>query len=102
MSLPRPEYPRKRRWWRSVLRTWSAHAYCSVVHLDSMSKDNTITPGTKVETGQVGTPSHKRGLVLGTGSADMLGRDEAEPSVLILWESGEQEWAEVGTLRATG
>jgi hypothetical protein len=58
-----------------------------------------IAPGTKVETGSVGTPSHRIGLVLGMTDAETLGRNEAEPSVLIAWESGEQEWAELSTLR---
>lgn len=58
-----------------------------------------ITTGTRVETGEAGTPSHKTGLVLGVGSAAQLGRDGSEGAALIIWESGEQEWAELGTLR---
>lgn len=64
-----------------------------------MTSPTKFSPGTKVETGQAGTPSHKIGLVLGTGSAEALGRNEQEPSVLIAWESGEEEWAELSTLR---
>jgi len=58
-----------------------------------------ITPGMKVETGVAGSPSHKVGLVLGEGTPEMLGRHESENSVLVAWESGEQEWAEVSSLR---
>lgn len=60
---------------------------------------NAITTGTKVETGETGTPSHKVGLVLGVGSAAELARNESEASALVVWESGEQEWAELSTLR---
>jgi hypothetical protein len=64
-----------------------------------MSTAPEIAPGTKVETGNVGTPSHRTGLVVGMTDAKTLGRNEAEPSVLIAWESGEEEWAELSTLR---
>lgn len=49
--------------------------------------------------GTVGTPAHKLGLVLGEASADVLARAEASPSVLVLWQSGEQEWIEPNLLR---
>lgn len=58
-----------------------------------------IASGTKVEMGQPGTPSYRVGLVLGMGSAEMLGRRENEPSELVVWESGEQEWVERSLLR---
>lgn len=58
-----------------------------------------ITQGTKVEMGQPGTPSHRVGLVLGMGDADVLGRGKDEPSELVAWESGEQEWVERSLLR---
>jgi len=58
-----------------------------------------IEPGTKVETGEPGTPSHRVGLVLGRSNPELLGREEHESSVLVSWESGEQEWLEVSLLR---
>lgn len=58
-----------------------------------------LAPGTKVETGNTGTPSHKVGLVVGTSDSETLGRHEGEDSVLIAWESGEQYWAGFSTLR---
>ena len=64
-----------------------------------MKNDAAITPGTKVETGAAGTPSYKIGIVVGVGSAELLGRNEADKSALIAWESGEEEWAELATLR---
>ncbi len=67
--------------------------------VNAMSIPTEITPGTKVETGNTGTPSHKTGLVVGITDAETLGRDEAEPSALIAWESGEQEWTELSALR---
>jgi len=38
-------------------------------------------------------------LVVGLTDAATLARNEAEPSALIAWESGEEEWAELSTLR---
>jgi len=64
-----------------------------------MKNDAAITPGTKVETGEAGTPGYKIGVVVGVGSAEMLGRNEDDRSALIAWESGEEEWAELATLR---
>jgi hypothetical protein len=64
-----------------------------------MSAASAIASGTKVEMGQPGTPSYRVGLVLGMGSAEMLGRREDEPSELVVWESGEQEWVERDLLR---
>lgn len=61
--------------------------------------ETNISPGSKVETGQPGTPSHRIGVVVTIGSAELLARDEAESSALVIWESGEQEWAELSTLR---
>lgn len=65
----------------------------------AMNSPVTLAPGIKVETGDAGTPSYKVGLVLGTADAHALGRNEEEPSALIAWESGEEEWAELSTLR---
>ena len=58
-----------------------------------------ITPGTKVEIGEPGTPSHRTGLVLGIAGATALGRHEDEPSALVSWQSGEQEWVEISRLQ---
>ena len=64
-----------------------------------MTSATTLTPGIKVETGEAGTPSYRVGLVLGTTSAQALGRNEQESSALIAWESGEEEWVELSMLR---
>ena len=64
-----------------------------------MSSPTALAPGIKVETGDPGTPSYKVGLVVGTADAHALGRDEEQASALIAWESGEEEWAELSTLR---
>ncbi|MES1182538.1 MAG: hypothetical protein ABUL60_01915 [Myxococcales bacterium] len=63
--------------------------------------DTNIAPGSKVETGQPGTPSHRTGVVVVVGSAELLARNEEESSALVAWESGEQEWAELSTLRVS-
>ena len=67
-----------------------------------MSTPPTITSGTKVTTGEPGTPGFKEGVVVGIGTAKELGRNEDEDSALVAWESGEQEWAELSTLRVAG
>jgi len=64
-----------------------------------MTSATTLSPGIKVEMGEAGTPSYRVGLVVGTTSAQALGRNEKESSALIAWESGEEEWAELSTLR---
>jgi hypothetical protein len=67
-----------------------------------MSRATPIAAGTKVEMGELGTPSHRVGLVLGMGSSDLLGRGgDDEPSELVAWESGEQEWVERSLLRVS-
>ena len=66
-----------------------------------MTRTATLTPGIKVETGEAGTPSYRVGLVLGTTSAQALGRNEQESSALVAWESGEEEWVELSMLRVT-
>lgn len=58
-----------------------------------------IAQGTKVEMGEPGTPSHRVGQVLGMGSSELLGRGKDEPSELVAWESGEEEWVERSLLR---
>lgn len=64
-----------------------------------MSEPTPIAAGTKVEMGNPGTPSHRIGLVLGMGDAETLGRKGDQPSELVAWESGEQEWVERSLLR---
>ncbi len=64
-----------------------------------MSNTAPIRTGMKVEIGEPGTPSHRVGLVLGMGSSETLGRGRDEPSELVAWESGEQEWVERSLLR---
>lgn len=64
-----------------------------------MKTSATLAPGTKVETGDSGTPSYRVGLVVGTSDPETLGRGEGESSVLVAWESGEEYWAELSTLR---
>jgi hypothetical protein len=81
------------------VRSHPASTAIAKVFVNAMSTPTEITPGTKVETGNTGTPSHKTGLVVGITEAETLGRDEAEPSALIAWESGEQEWTELSALR---
>ncbi|RYZ07577.1 MAG: hypothetical protein EOO73_11405 [Myxococcales bacterium] len=58
-----------------------------------------IAEGTKVEMGEPGTPSHRVGRVRGMGSPELLGRGNEEPSELVTWESGEEEWVERSLLR---
>ena len=65
-----------------------------------MSLATTVEPGTKVEFGRPGTPSYRVGTLVSIASAEALGRREAEPSALVAWESGEEEWTELSLLRA--
>jgi len=61
--------------------------------------DSAIAEGTRVEIGQPGTPSHRVGRVRGMGSSELLGRGHEQPSELVAWESGEEEWVERSLLR---
>ncbi|MDF3066572.1 MAG: hypothetical protein K0R38_2173 [Polyangiaceae bacterium] len=61
--------------------------------------DAVISEGTRVEMGQPGTPSYRVGRVRGMGSSDLLGRGKDEPSELVTWESGEEEWVQRSLLR---
>jgi hypothetical protein len=64
-----------------------------------MTIATTVTPGTKVEIGSPGTPSYRVGRLVSIASAKALGRHEDEPSALVTWESGEEEWTELSLLR---
>lgn len=63
-----------------------------------MSIATTVEPGTKVAFGRPGTPSYRVGILVGIASAKALGRREEEPSALVAWESGEEEWTELSLL----